>query len=144
MDEHLAEYIFKSADQIESYIREETGNLAYKSVSDEEEYYELTGDRAGLIRFGLQLLKTAVSGAKLVSENELSEFQLTLVPLFQSGSEVIVTEIKRVDELGQIETQTKNHSKKVHKIIGLCILATILSVLIMATIGAVQILKWIF
>jgi hypothetical protein len=140
----LTDCISKSAELIESYVLEETGKINYKGISDEEEYYQLEGDRAGLIKYGLQILKAAVSKGNADEDQGPSELVLKLSPIFQSGTEVQVVKIKVLEEIESNENTKKYPSKIVHKVFGLGIITAILVILGFAMVGAIQVIRWIF
>ena len=143
-EKQLTDCISKSAEEIESYVLEETGKIKYKGISDEEEYYHLEGDQAGLIKYGLQILKAAVSKGNVDEEQEPTELGLKLSPLFQPGTEVQVVKIKVVEKVETVENTKKYSSKIVQKIIGWGIITAILAFLGLAIVGAIQIIRWVF
>ena len=140
----LSDCILKSSEEIESFIREDTGKIKYQGISDEDDYYELEGDRAGLIRYGLEIVKSAITSGKKEGNYNDEVVDLHIGRLFDATTEVQLVRVKRVNyfTLGSLPNETPTPLK--YKITGWAAVALFFSMFGFSIFGLFVFLKWAF
>jgi hypothetical protein len=138
----LAECIGATTNEIENYVLDETGFVRYKSISDDEEYYEIEGDRTGLVQYGLAILRAAVAQGENDGSNSI-KISLDADQLFDSKTEVHPVAVKITDKIKQpITTATKQNLT--HKLFGIAILIGFIAILVFSIYGMIEFIRHVF